>query len=78
MNKAERKKAILNVLQKTPDQYFTAFKMNDALGIKREDDLHAWRTHAVLVELKAEGRVERLRGKGFKHNGKDTDKKRAV
>ena len=40
------------------------------MGIKREDYTHGWKTHAVLLELNDDGKVERLRGKGFKHNEK--------
>ena len=77
-DKADIKNSVIDFFKKNPGKYFSAFKINEALGIKLEDDIRAWKMHAILLKLKAEGKLEQLKGKGFKYknqlNGQNDDK----
>ena len=72
------KNSVMDFFKKNPGKYFSAFKINEALGVKLEDDIRAWKMHAILLKLKAEGKLEQLKGKGFKYkkqlNGQNDDK----
>lgn len=68
MDKDKRAKDIIAFLKNNPDQFFSANKINQALGIPPEDDHHAWGTHRILLEeLSKTGVVEQKKGHGFKY-----------
>ena len=65
MDKEKRAQAIIAFLKKNRGQFFSANKINKALGFPPEDDHHAWGTHGILLELKQSGVVEQKKGHGF-------------
>ncbi len=73
MDKEKFKEKVADFLKKNPHEYFTAFKITKALGIKPENEHNYWKTHSILKELQAEGKVEQLKGKGFRYKNNLND-----
>ena len=67
MDRESKAKAIIAFLKNNPDQFFSANTINKALGIKPEDDHHAWDTHGILLELKKAGVLSQTKGHGFRY-----------
>ena len=67
MDKEKKAQAIIAFLKKHPDQFFSANKVNKALGFPPEADHHAWGSHGILSELKTAGVVEQKKGHGFRY-----------
>ena len=67
MDKEKKAQAIIAFLKNNPGQFYSANKVNKALGFPPEDDHHAWETHGILLELSKAGVVEQKKGHGFRY-----------